>query len=221
MTTPVNVNFSDWFQKGFDLYRDNLALFIPAALIAVVLSVVTLGILAGPMMVGLILITLARLDGQEAEIGDLFRGFHLFLPSFLFVLVWGVVLFIGTVILGVVPCLGQILGILYAYSLSTLVMFGPYLIAERKMEFWDASLVSINMIKQNFWPFLGFGIVAMIIGGIGAIACGIGVVVTLPIQYAVLAVAFRDLFGSGGSDLAEPAGDEEASDPNDPGAQTV
>ena len=44
------------------------------------------------------------------------------------------------------------------------------------------------MVKRNFWPFLGFSIVSNLIGGIGAVACGIGVVFTLPIQVCILTV---------------------------------
>jgi uncharacterized membrane protein len=42
---------------------------------------------------------------------------------------------------------------------------------------------------------LGFAIVSNLIGSIGAIACGIGVVFTLPIQACILTVAYRDVFG--------------------------
>ena len=62
------------------------------------------------------------------------------------------------------------------------------------MDFWPASMESINIVKSNFWPFLGFAVVAAIIGSLGAIACGIGAIFTLPIQVCILAVAYRAVF---------------------------
>jgi uncharacterized membrane protein len=62
------------------------------------------------------------------------------------------------------------------------------------MNFWPASMESINTVKTNFWPFFGLSAVASIIGSIGAIAFGIGIVLTIPIQACILAVAYRDVF---------------------------
>ena len=75
-------------------------------------------------------------------------------------------------------------------------MFGMFLIVDREMDWVAASKLSINTVKSNFWPFFGFSAVAGIIGSIGAIACGIGVVLTIPIQGCMLAVAYRDVFGN-------------------------
>jgi uncharacterized membrane protein len=66
------------------------------------------------------------------------------------------------------------------------------------MDWLPASKESINIVKSNFWPFFGLSAIAGIIGSIGAIACGIGVVITIPIQGCILAVAYREVFG--GSD---------------------
>jgi hypothetical protein len=63
------------------------------------------------------------------------------------------------------------------------------------MPFWPASLKSIDTVKTNFWPFFGLSIVAGLIGSAGAIAFGIGVIFTIPIQGCILAVAYRDVFG--------------------------
>ena len=88
-------------------------------------------------------------------------------------------------------------------------MFGMFLIVDKKMDFWPASMESINVVKTNFWPFLGFAVVAAIIGSLGAIACGIGVIFTLPIQGCILAVAYRAVFdgaqvSEGPPDIPEP-----------------
>ena len=53
------------------------------------------------------------------------------------------------------------------------------------------------MVKVNFWPLVGYYVVASLIGGAGAVVCGIGMIVTMPISWCLYAVAYRELTGSG------------------------
>jgi uncharacterized membrane protein len=196
----VEVQYGKWFEEGFDLYKENIATLILAMVVAVLLSAVTLGILAGPMYAGFLFITLGLFDKADPkpEPGSLFKGFDYFLNSFLFVIVWGVAITIATFILSFIPCIGWLASIFLVYCAMALLMFGPFLIVDKRMEFWPASLESFNRVKTNFLPFLGFSVVTGIIGSIGAIACGIGVVVTAPIQVCILTVAYREIFGQAG-----------------------
>ena len=197
----VQVKFGEWMENGFNLYKNNFVTLVLASLVAGVLSVVTMFILAGPMFAGFLLITIALFDKQEPkpEVGDLFKGFDFFLNSFLFVFVWGIALIIVSFLLGLVPCVGQLAALFVVYAAQAFLMFGLFLIVDKNMEFWPASMESVNKVKTNFWPFLALSIVSSIIGSIGAIACGIGVVVTFPIQACILTVAYRDIFGEAGT----------------------
>ncbi len=192
----VNVDFGGWIQKGFDLYKNNLVVLIIAHLVAFVLSAFTLGILAGPMFAGLALITLRLVDQQapKPEIGDVFKGFEYFLQSFLFYLVWGVISMVAISVIGWIPCVGQLASIFVAYALQALLIFSIFLIVEKKMDFWSASMESFNVVKTNFWPFLGLTVVAGIIGSVGLVLCGIGVVLTAPIYGCIVTVAYRESY---------------------------
>ena len=77
-------------------------------------------------------------------------------------------------------------------------MFGLYLIVDKQMDFWPASQESIQTVKMNFWPFLGLSAIASIIGSIGAIAFGVGIVLTIPIQACIIAAAYQEIFSSRG-----------------------
>ena len=200
----VEVKFGEWIEKGFNLYKENFGILVLASLIAVVISAVTVGVLAGPMFAGVILITLGLLDkkGPKPEVGTLFKGFDYFLNSFLFVIIWGIALFVVSVVIGLVPCIGQLASIFVILVAHALLMFGLFVIVDKRREFWPASVESFNKVKPNFWPFLGFSVVSNIIGGIGAIACGIGVIFTLPIQACILTVAYRDLFGASAPEVS-------------------
>ena len=192
----VNVKFGEWIEKGFALYKVNFGILVLASIFAVVLGTITVGILAGPMIAGLAIVTLELLDKKapKPDAGKVFKGFNYFLNSFLFVVVWGIAITIGSIILGVIPFIGQLASIFFAYAAQAFLMFGIFLIVDRQMEFRPASMESINTVKTNFWPFFGLSAVAGIIGSIGAIACGIGIVFTIPIQGCILAVAYRDIF---------------------------
>lgn len=191
------VKFGEWIEAGFSLYKENFVVLVLANLIATILSAVTFGILAGPMFAGLIIIILACLDKKEpkAEIGDIFKGFECFLDSFLFVIIWGAISIAITLLLNLIPCAGQIISMFVSIIISTIVMFGIFLIVDRKMNFWPASLASINLVKTNFFPFAGLLIVAGVLGYIGVLACGIGIIITMPIGACIIAVAYRELFG--------------------------
>jgi hypothetical protein len=200
----VEVKFGEWIEKGFNLYKANFGLLFLASLVGGILSVVSFLILSGPMMAGMILICLKLHDREtpRPEIGTLFRGFDFFLQSILFVGVWSLALFVVQGILTLFPCIGQLAGICLSIAAWTFLIFGLFLIVDRQMNFWPASVESFNVVKTNFWPFLGLSFIAGIIGSLGAILCGIGIVLTLPIYYCIITAAFREVFSGGGQPAA-------------------
>ncbi len=192
----VKVNLGEWIEKGFSLYRANMLKLIPATFMALILSVTSVGILAGPMLSGLILITLALLRRQhpEPEIFQIFKGFGFFGNGAVFVLGWSLVVSAGSLILLMIPGVGQLVVLFFIYSAQAFLMFGPFLIVDRDMDFWAATLKSFNTVKSNFWPFLSVSAVAGVIGSIGCIFFGIGIIVTVPLQLCILTVAYEAVF---------------------------
>jgi uncharacterized membrane protein len=193
----VQVKFGKWIEDGFNLYKENFKTLVLASIFVVVISTVTIFILAGPMLSGLALVILGLRDKKEPkpEAGMVFKGFDFFVPAFLFIAVWGIGILIASVILGIIPLIGQLASLFVAYAAQAFLMFGLFLIVDRQMDFWSASQESINTVKTNFWPFFGLSAVAGFIGSIGAIAFGIGIVFTIPIQGCILAVAYRKVYG--------------------------
>ncbi|MCG2660178.1 MAG: hypothetical protein L6437_08045 [Kiritimatiellae bacterium] len=196
MEGKVDVKFGEWIQQGWELYKANIGIWIVASLLVIVISVATLGILSGPMMAGLAWMALVLVDRKEPkpQMGDVFKGFDYFLQSFLFYLVWGVIM-LAVSFVTLIPCIGTLVVIVVSIALNTALMFGLFLIVDKKMEFWPASMLSLNVVKPNFFPLLGLLVVAGLIGQVGSIACGIGVIVTMPITVCILAVAYRNVFG--------------------------
>jgi len=197
----ADVKFSEWLEQGFNVFKEGAGVLIPAMLIALLLSVFTAGILAGPMAAGMIIIALRLVDrdANPPQVGDLFKGFDYFAQSFLFYLVAGIVGWVVMLVLNLVPILGQIAAMFFSYAYWTVLMFAMYLIVDRKMDFWPAAMASFEKVKTNFWPFFAFGLVTGILGMVGAAFCGIGVIVSMPVAIAMTTVAYRDVFGSNGT----------------------
>jgi uncharacterized membrane protein len=200
----VEVKFGKWIEEGFSLYKNNFGTLVLASVIALVLSTVTIGLLAGPMIAGLLIVALQLLRKEEPkpDAGRVFRGFDYFLNSFLFFAVWGIAILIGSFILALFPVIGQLLSLFFLYAAQAFLMFGMYLIVDKQLTFRPASRESIKTVKTNFWPFFGLSAIASIIGSIGAIAFGIGIVLTIPIQACILAVAYQEIFGRTGQPAA-------------------
>ncbi len=205
----VEVRFGKWIEAGFNLYKNNFGTLVLASVIALVLSTVTIGLLAGPMIAGLVIVTLQllRREVPRPDAGRVFRGFDYFLNSFLFITVWGIAILIGSFILALFPVIGQLLSLFFLYAAQAFLMFGMYLIVDKQLNFGPASQESIKTVKTNFWPFFGLSAIASIIGSLGAVAFGIGIVLTIPIQACILAVAYQEIFGSTG----QPATPDSAS----------
>lgn len=212
------VKISPWLQEGFNLYKENLGVLILGGLIAVLLTVATIGILGGPMGAGMVFIVLALLGRQDPKpkAGDVFKGFGYFADAFLFVALLILVSLLGSFLLGTIPVLGMILSFVFGWVLHAFVMFSLFLIVDQRMGFWPATLKSIEVVLSNPGPFVGFGVVAAIIGSLGAVACGIGVVVTYPLQVCILAVAYRDIFGTAGADQSFSSAPTPSSPPSEP-----
>ena len=61
----VQVKFGDWIEAGFNLYKSNFGILVLASVFVVVIGAITAGLLAGPMLAGLVLMTLQLLDRKE------------------------------------------------------------------------------------------------------------------------------------------------------------
>ena len=194
------VDIGGWISEAFELYKANFVLVCIATLVALLLSVFTCGVLAGPMWAGLtmILLRVSRKEQPVPQIGDLFKGFEYFLQSLLYV----VVIFAASFVLGFIPMLGQVAPML----LMPLVMFSMCLIVDRKLEFWPAIMTSFEKAKAEYVSLLVLWLVASLISAAGAILCGVGAILTAPFSAVVAVVAYRHLFeGADAAPAAEAA----------------
>jgi len=133
-----------------------------------------------PLVLGLARFNAKSLRGEPAGFSDLFSGLDDFLDAWLLFLVA-----IPLLIVGYALCL--LPGIYLATSWS--LAFG--LLAEKRGTFWECLELSRQVVTPHWgWAFL-LPIVAGFVSGLGVVACGVGVLATLPLGSLMLEAAHQ------------------------------
>ncbi len=158
---------------GVDALKKNIGFQLVAVIVLALANGFTAGILGGPLLLGYYR-ALAKMDaGQTPDINDLFSGFDKFIPSFLVVLLTGVLIAIGYC-LCIVP--GLIIAPLLPVSLCVIARGEGDAIAAIKAG-WNALQPNIVMAALT-------AIILSILSSLGVFACGVGILFTLPIALA-------------------------------------
>jgi len=177
------------FEDGWKLFVKDAGALIVGALLVALLSVVTIGILAGPMIGGYYLMVSRRVrEGRPAEIGDVFSAFDRFGS-----------LFIATLVIVILVAIGLVFLILPGLMLAAIWLYVPLFIVDQKMSFGDAMSASRELVTRNgFWLHVGvvtlLWLLAAIVGGITAI----GFLITWPITITVVTAMYFRARGEGG-----------------------
>lgn len=173
-----------YIKEGYNIFSNNIGSSIIFTILASILLNLTVGLINYPLLAGYFYVAFKSMRGEKAELGDFFHGFSMFFPLFLANLF---ATFLVTV--GIMFCL--IPGIYLAIS----YMFIMPLIMEKKIDFWPAMETSRKLITKNFGAFLGLAFLIGLINFVGALFCGIGLLVTMPIGWYAMAAAYSDIVG--------------------------
>jgi hypothetical protein len=191
---PRTISLGDWLSGGWRVYKENALLMSLATLLVGVIGFGTIGILAGPMLMGLYRMAIKTMKGERPEMNDLFNWQGRFLQAFLafliYAAIYGGISGIGrgaiTTILQfvVMPLLTMVFGLAFP------------MILDRKADIAAA----INDIGKKIftkdalmWWIVGFVFSTIAYGGF--VACGVGALITIPWIISSLAVAYSSLFG--------------------------
>jgi uncharacterized membrane protein len=141
---------------------------------------------------GLIRAALVILDGQRPEIGDLLSTKDI-VPYIVASLLVTMVVFVG-LLLCLIP--GLIAGFL--------LQFYGYAIVDRKVDAYQvapqsdpigAMRASYEIVSKNVGSLLLLAILSIMLNIAGALVCGIGLLVSLPVTAIAIAYAWRVLSG--------------------------
>ena len=133
-----------------------------------------------PLILGLSRFNAKSLRGEPAGFSDLFSGLDDFVDAWLLFLVAVPLLLVGYLLL-IVP----------GFYLTTAWSMAFGLLAEKRGSFWECLELSRQLVTPRWgWAFL-LAIVAGFVSGLGAIACGVGVLATLPLGSLMLEAAHQ------------------------------
>jgi hypothetical protein len=169
------------FERGWKLFVKDVAPYVIGALILGALTVVTIGILYGPLAAGLYVMAVRRIrQNRTAEIGDIFWGLSHFWRFFGAALLLVVLIGIGFVFL-IIP--GLLLATIWIYVFPVMV--------DRDVGVFDAMAESRRLVREN-----GLGqhlVMVLLLAALsiaGSIAGGLGHLLTLPLTITVITAMY-------------------------------
>ncbi len=187
---PVKAQTGKWIGEAWGLVTSDAVPFVLAALVMVAVSSFVPFILQGAFAVGMHIMCMRKMQQGRTEVGDLFKGFNYFVPALLV-----------NLLVAVFVTLGMLACIVPAFVVGAMYMF-PYLfVLDRKLEFWPAMEASHAIVKQDYFGFTLFFLALIGIQIVGALACIIGLLITLPMLFAAITAAYRDTVGFQSQDV--------------------
>ncbi len=179
-----------------------------------------MGILLGPMFVGIYLCYLEKERSGTSEFGTLFRGFDQFIDSLFATLIMLALVFVVTlplviIMLGFVmfpiiaaeqagrePGPEVMIGVLTMYPimiLGSLLCYVPFmftyqLIAEHRLTAWPAVKLSAKAVWANMYGVTWFLFVLMLLSFILTLMCYVPAMLFLPISFGAVFTLYRDVF---------------------------
>ncbi len=173
-----------WIGEGWALVKQDIANYVLIAVIFTVLNSFVPVILQGPLIAGFHIFTMKKLANRRPEFADLFKGFNFFVPALVASLAIMVFTFLGTLVC-IIP--GLVVAAMYKFTYLFIV--------DKRMDFWPAMQASHSIVKQDYFGFTLFLLALFGINILGAICCIVGLLITIPLSFAAVTVAYRDIVG--------------------------
>ena len=189
------VNLGNWISRAWDMVTADLGSFIILGLIYVVIIGVTSGtvigelFVIGPLSVGFFFVIFEKMRGKDINIGDIAKGFNFFIAAVL-----------SNILITLFVAIGIVLCIIPGAIVAALYLFTPAFIGEKNLDFWEAMEASRKVVMDYLFELIIFVIILGLINAVGALLCGIGLIFTVPLSFAAMAIAYDDLVGLEKSD---------------------
>lgn len=185
------IDFIRWLAEGWRLIRDDLVGYVIATIILLVIGIVAWKmfkffglVLLGPFQAGFFLMVANHMRTGRPLIGDLFQALSRFLPLLLASLLIAIGLAVGAIACFV----GTIFGM-------GIWMFTFLFIVDRGMDFWEAMEASRHIAGRDYLEFSLFALVLVVLNAAGFLAIGVGALITIPLSFASVTCAYRELIG--------------------------
>ncbi len=136
------------------------------------------------LMIGLIRMGLDASRGRPVMFGRLFSGGDVLVGWFGYFIVFQIMTILGTY-----ACLFP------GLALAALFWPGLCAIADRRVKALEAFGYSLRLVRGNFWSSVLLLLVLLGVHLLGSLACGVGVLFSIPLQVVLVATAYRHMAG--------------------------
>jgi uncharacterized membrane protein len=171
-----------WLGEAWNLVMADLGSYVVIALLFILLSGVPF--ILGALIAGFHVYTMKKLKGQRAEIGDFFQGFNFFIPTL-----------VASILIGIFTFLGTVACIIPGLVIAAMYKFTYLFIIDKRMDFWQAMQASHAVVKNDYFGFTIFLVLAFLVNVLGALCLIVGLLVTIPMTFAAITVAYREVVG--------------------------
>lgn len=125
----------------------------------------------------------------SAELNDFFKGFDHVVQLFLYSLISGILITIGTFLL-VIPGIWLAVGVTLSMPM---IVFA-------KTDFWDSIKMSVKLVNKNWFQFLALWIVIILLNFVGVMFLFVGLLVTIPVTFCILYCVYKEVVGFSGGE---------------------
>jgi uncharacterized membrane protein len=178
----LNVTAGRWFGAGWELVKADLGNYLLISLLFFLLNGVPF--IQGALIAGFHIYTMKKIMRRPADVGDLFKGFSYFVPTLVASLLIGLFTFVGFLLL-FIP--GLIVAAMYKFTYLFIV--------DKKMGFWQAMQASHAIVRRDYFGFVMFLILAFLLNVLGFCCLIVGLMVTVPVTFAAITVAYSEIVG--------------------------
>lgn len=181
-----NISIESVLQMGFNHFRRAPGVFIIYSLIGLItLSNPVSGlVMGGPVLVGYYLFIHHLQTGKASDMGIFFESFHKFVPLLVLNLLLSIIISIGFMLL-ILP------GIYFTVS----YLFAHLFVWFYKVPAAEALTLSRKMVSGNFMQIFWLWLTLIGINLLGALALGVGLLITIPFSVCVIYAVFDDIIG--------------------------
>jgi hypothetical protein len=186
-----------WLKRGWRSFALNAGAFVGGTLIFVLGTVLSAGLLAIPLGIGVMEMALRAQRGEEVGALEVTRGFRFFLPGMLlWLIIWGGAgLTVG--ICRHVPVFGALAEVIAGPLLTLFGALTVLCIVDRDVSVREALGRVLLVVEQNWVGLWAISLLFSLLAQAGAVLFGIGLLVTAPWIACAWAAAYQDLFERG------------------------
>lgn len=195
------VRIRGWLSEAWDLVGEDLPVFSLAAFIVIAGTLLSLFILTLPLLAGLGIMFSEKLQGNKPTLGHLWEGVSSRFPASITVWVGFLVVSLPVYTLSSylqylkLSWVAALMLMVWSMIVWTPLFFVMPLIADRDLSAKGAMKLSWLKVRPQLGGIFVCTVVYSIVMLFGAFACGLGLVITLPLVVGAQMLAYREVIG--------------------------